>query len=146
MASVAAASGETHCRRRGFRRADQYSSALIAAARRYDAQGLPSEFSVDNDAAIAYAYDGLKRLTNISVGGLAFGCAYLPQPRMQVSASNSCGSGWSRSYEGGRRMTGHHDQLSCLVVRLLGQGAVSGVRHGGVSDIRHGQGSADQSG
>lgn len=60
--------------------------------------------AVDTDAAIAYAYDDLKRLTNVSVGGFAFGCAYLPQTRMQVSASNSCGSGWGRSYEGGRNL------------------------------------------
>ncbi|HPO37827.1 MAG TPA: hypothetical protein PLU38_03530 [Kiritimatiellia bacterium] len=80
------------------------TNALAVITRRYDAQGMPSEFIVDNDAAITYAYDDLIRLTNVSLGGLTFGCAYLPQTRMQVSASNSCGSGWGRSYEGGRNL------------------------------------------
>jgi len=69
-----------------------------------------------------HVYDGAGRMTNVCFGALLFWHGYLPHTRHLESVSNSCGIGWRRVYEGGRK-------LIASVTNFCGSATVAGFAY-----------------
>jgi RHS repeat-associated protein len=99
------------------------ANALAVITREYNALGMPSGFAADNVDTVAYAYDSLRRLTNVSANGLSFSYERLSGNHLVASMANSAGMGWVRQYENAR-------DLIVAVSNFYGASAVAVFSYG----------------